>query len=195
MPSISINSEFIKNGKPVEIYTVIKDDLLFYEKTTVNFKGDTFYSLVSRDLRDKIKLNLSAVVFGEEDSKFKAIVTDVANKRDLDTGLFLVQLKIEDSLRPKENSKNLFALINIKSVTNILLVPTNSIIDESSSKYVWVVDEGKSVRREVKTGESSNGQTHILSGLSVGDKVITRGKSSIGVNQKIRIVSSLGEIK
>jgi HlyD family secretion protein len=52
-------------------------------------------------------------------------------------------------------------------------VPSSSIMERETEKFVYVVSGGKAVRRNVATGVSNWERTEILSGLSPGDPVVT----------------------
>ena len=57
-------------------------------------------------------------------------------------------------------------------VPDALIIPTNAVYrDSSNSAYVYVHEDGKRVRRNVKTGVTTDWQTQILEGLQEGEFV------------------------
>lgn len=52
-------------------------------------------------------------------------------------------------------------------------LPIKAVVNEDGEKYVYVVKDKKAVRKEVKTGETTNKFIEIKSGVSSKDKVIT----------------------
>ncbi len=56
---------------------------------------------------------------------------------------------------------------------NALQIPSSAVMERAAKKFVYVVDGGKAVRRDVTTGISNWDRTEILSGLSPGDAVVT----------------------
>ncbi|PCJ30445.1 MAG: efflux transporter periplasmic adaptor subunit [Gammaproteobacteria bacterium] len=57
-----------------------------------------------------------------------------------------------------------------------ILLTERAIATDQSRKFVYIIsDENKTTYREVKLGNSIDGKRIILSGLAVGDKVVTRG--------------------
>ncbi len=56
---------------------------------------------------------------------------------------------------------------------NALQIPSAAIMEREAKKFVYVVTDGKAVRRDVTTGISNWDRTEILSGLSPGDAVVT----------------------
>jgi len=66
----------------------------------------------------------------------------------------------------------------IKSNFNqkVILVPSWTVLSDS---YIWVLDNKKMVLKKITTGDTIDGQTEIMSGLSDTDKVITNPQSIV----------------
>ena len=58
----------------------------------------------------------------------------------------------------------------------VILVPSWTVLSDS---YIWVSSNGKPMLKKVTVGDSVNGQTEVLQGLSDKDKVITNPESVI----------------
>ena len=96
---------------------------------------------------------------------------------------FLVKILLEDQhelkIRPGMSVR---ADIYTQSAEETLAVPVQAVLyDEASGEeddpsadqpYVFVMDDGKAVRRDVKTGISSDSDQEILDGLEAGERVI-----------------------
>ncbi|MCK9410716.1 MAG: efflux RND transporter periplasmic adaptor subunit [Prolixibacteraceae bacterium] len=80
---------------------------------------------------------------------------------------------------------NMIAYVKIKDYTNeaALVLPINLIQSNQSGKFVYVAakqgDKFSAVRKIVTTGMDYNGQTEIISGLTIGDQVITAGYQNL----------------
>jgi HlyD family secretion protein len=74
------------------------------------------------------------------------------------------------------------ALIKSNFNQKIMLIPAWTVLSDS---YVWVLDNGKPILRKIKTGDTINGQTEVVSGLKDTDKVITNPKSIISKSYTI----------
>jgi membrane fusion protein, multidrug efflux system len=75
---------------------------------------------------------------------------------------------------------------------NVMLVPASAIVGGSGSQNVYVVEDGKALRRSVSTGLTSRGQVEIVSGLNVGDAVVVTGNNSLRDGADVRVVSGPG---
>ena len=64
-------------------------------------------------------------------------------------------------------------IYNEVDLKNIIIVNENSIYnDVDGEKYVFIVIDNKTTIRKIKTGLSSEGYTHVISGLEVGEEVL-----------------------
>lgn len=69
------------------------------------------------------------------------------------------------------------------------LVPFKSIIFEANSTYVFVIENNKAVKKEVKLGQIVGSSIEIIDGLSLRDKVITNGAKLINEGDLIKDIS------
>lgn len=70
-----------------------------------------------------------------------------------------------------------------------IMIPTQSIIPEARDKKVIVYNGGNADFKVVTTGTRDSAKVEILSGLSIGDTVITTGLLSIKPGSKIKLSS------
>jgi Cu(I)/Ag(I) efflux system membrane fusion protein len=74
-----------------------------------------------------------------------------------------------------------------------LRVPADAVIDSGTEKLVFVaIGEGKFQPRRVKLGESDRSYVEVLSGLSLGERVVTRANFLIDSESRLR--GSLAEM-
>jgi membrane fusion protein (multidrug efflux system) len=103
-----------------------------------------------------------------------------------------VALEGEDSrmARPGFLARTTFALGIHR---NVLLVPASALVRGTGSQAVFVVEEGKAVRRTVTPGLVSQGRVEITEGLSPGDVVVTLGNNALEDGSPVRVVEGAGE--
>ena len=77
---------------------------------------------------------------------------------------------------------------------NSIMIPSISLIPDLESEYVLVYNNGKVEKRNVRTGTRNPEQIEIISGLDIGDTIITSGIMQIrpGDEVKINIINSIG---
>jgi len=65
--------------------------------------------------------------------------------------------------------------LTLSKLDNAILVPSVAVVPGLTEKNIYVVTDGKAVRRTVETGTRTESSVQILSGLKPGDVVITSG--------------------
>ncbi|MBC76047.1 MAG: hypothetical protein CME64_08515 [Halobacteriovoraceae bacterium] len=187
-PTISIANEHKKFGKPVETFQVKTDDLKFFERVTGQGNQEEVELMVSKIQWQKIIAFQEARVFtdrGVEEGK----VVYKSSRPDTNTGLYKVLVK-RSSASKAEMAKNVVVDINTKTLKNIVMIPSTSIKQIDKKSFVWVLtDDGKAVKRFIKKGEESQLYVEIVEGLSIGEKLIVRGASSLNKGDVARIVT------
>ena len=65
-------------------------------------------------------------------------------------------------------------------IYNALVIPASALVEEQGIFYVYVQTEGESFqKREIKTGANDGEKVQVLSGLSEGERVVTKGAYQI----------------
>lgn len=68
---------------------------------------------------------------------------------------------------------------------NVLTVPKDSIDREGATTYVYVIEDGQSVRRDVEIGMSDGVYTEILSGLQEGEQIMVQKPLRYGEEEAV----------
>ena len=78
--------------------------------------------------------------------------------------------------------------IVLRQNDNALLLPAGAVLQGA----VWVVEDGRLARREVKVGANGAAQVEILAGVSEGDRVVATAAPGMKVGQRVRPVLEVG---
>ncbi|MCG6957232.1 MAG: efflux RND transporter periplasmic adaptor subunit [Gemmatimonadetes bacterium] len=109
---------------------------------------------------------------------------------DPTTRLVPVEVALESSarsfVRPGFLARTTFAL---NQRTGVLLIPQGALVGGSSSQAVFVVEQGRAVRRTVETGLMSEGAVEVVSGLEKGEPVVTLGNNLLRDGAEVRVVN------
>lgn len=77
--------------------------------------------------------------------------------------------------------------IEVNAVEGALTVPIQSVLDANGAKYVFVVQSGGTVKKtKVQLGALTDTQAQVLSGLGVGDTVVTSNLSGLTDGETVR---------
>jgi len=169
-------NEFATNSQPA--MRIVNTD-----KLTVNLG-------VSEEIINKIregqKVNVKVKVALDE--TIEGIVKAVSPVPDDRTQIYPVEIEIDNSsgiIKPGMFAEIIF---NVEEVKDVLVVPSNSIIERNQNKFVYVVENNKAKIKEVKTGLDDGKVVEIKEGLSKDDKVIVKGQDFVEDGVEVRIV-------
>jgi HlyD family secretion protein len=122
------------------------------------------------------------------DQVFDAEIAYIAPAVDRRRGSIEVRLRVPDppdTLRP---DMTVSVDLTVASTKNALTVPTDAIRDAASAvPWVFVVDGGRVVRRDVTLGIAGEGQLEIASGVSEGDLVALAAAQALEPGQRVRV--------
>lgn len=75
----------------------------------------------------------------------------------------------------------------LETVDDALLVPTESLIPIQNGKKIFVVENGKAKEVEVETGARTDKDVRVLSGIKVGDTILTSGVMSLRNGSPVKV--------
>jgi RND family efflux transporter MFP subunit len=103
-----------------------------------------------------------------------------------------VEITIDNSSRSLKPGA--FARVNIplKINNNVVLVGRSAIIDdreskEPGSKYAFIVDKNKIIRRKVEIGIAQGDTIEVVSGIQAGEKVVIAGQNLVKDGEIIKV--------
>ncbi len=161
----------VKNGRPP-----IRQPFATFIPGTAALSFAAFLDQATA-LQLKTGLAGTATFSGREDLEFPVTLTELASNPEPD-GSYRARLSATwpKELTPAVGSTAQVRLISYQQAAAIL-IPTKALTYDSRG---WTVEillaDGKTERRSVKRGRISNGQTEILSGLEIGQVIISPDK-------------------
>jgi multidrug efflux pump subunit AcrA (membrane-fusion protein) len=67
----------------------------------------------------------------------------------------------------------------------VISLPRAAVVPEGQDQYVWLMREGKALKRQVETGRSTSDLIEITSGVASGDRVIIPGEAKISEGMRV----------
>jgi membrane fusion protein, multidrug efflux system len=98
---------------------------------------------------------------------------------------FNVEIKLPSNKNYRPNMLALLKIIDYQN-TKALVIPVNAIQKAENGDYVFISDNGKAKRVDIKTGKISEGRAEILSGLNAGDQVIVAGMQGLSPGDSLK---------
>lgn len=122
------------------------------------------------------------------DSKFPGKILRISPIVDAGTGTFKVTVEIIDKTRKLKPGMFTRVFIIYDTHEDTLLVPKGAVLSEDMETSVFVIRKDIASKQNVETGYENSTHVEILSGLNVGDTIVTTGLSSLKDGSKITVV-------
>ncbi|MBT7553237.1 efflux RND transporter periplasmic adaptor subunit [bacterium] len=140
---------------------------------------------VDVDFADAIKLNDAVTI----DHEFTGVVSEVEPVGDLASGKISVTVQSEEA--EDDLVAGSIADVNFDlnyEVEDLIVIPIKAATIESTGTYVFVVEDGKVVHRDVTLGQIFSDKVSVNSGLAEGDQLILLNGVFIAVGDEVEIV-------
>jgi membrane fusion protein (multidrug efflux system) len=136
-------------------------------------------------LREGLKVKATAAAFpGRE---FSGTVTSVESRIDPISRSVTVRAHVPNpdlALKP-----GMFLNVTLaRDERDALMIPEAALVPEQSRQFLFVVEEGRAVRREVRIGRRQPGRVEIVAGLETGDQVIVEGTQKVRDGGAVRVL-------
>ena len=119
---------------------------------------------------------------------FDGKVSSVDSRVDPNTRSVMVR-----AILPNEAGKlkpGMFLTVHLKrSESDVLLIPEEALVPEQGDVFVYVVADGKAVKRRVQIGQRRVGAVQVTDGLVAGEIVVTEGTQKLREGADVQVTS------
>jgi multidrug efflux pump subunit AcrA (membrane-fusion protein) len=133
-----------------------------------------------------MKVRIQAEAFPDKTFDGKIIRMNSA----LDTATRTLQTEIHIPNTGRMLRPGMFAKIEIalSTHTGTLTIPKAALIEEGENHVIFVVENNKALRKAIVTGIEQDDTVEVLQGLQEGDRIVTKGQSSLKDRSAVRVV-------
>jgi HlyD family secretion protein len=151
--------------------------------------GDRFYVEAQVDEADIGKVRLGQRAFFKLDAYpervYRAIVARIHPDADRVTKTYRVELREIEPTSGLRLGMSGDVNIEAKAISEALLVLATAVMMDTQVPMVWVVDNGRAVKRAVEIGARDGDQVHVRTGLRSGELVIVNPPPNLRDGQRV----------
>ena len=122
------------------------------------------------------------------DDTLHGVIKELSPAVSSETRTFKGVISVDNSalkLRPGMFAK---ADIVLDSHVGVIVIPKEIIVSNQRGKSVFVVDNGTAVEKRITIGFDTQTKAEVLTGLQVGDQMVTKGFETLRNRSKVKIV-------
>jgi membrane fusion protein (multidrug efflux system) len=79
--------------------------------------------------------------------------------------------------------------VNYERIADALLVPRAALVEDDGRRHVFLVADGKAIKREVRLGLADGERVQVLEGLDAGDQVVVVGQNTLVDGTPVRALA------
>ena len=170
----SIDVEVHDNASPAQAAMVIANK----DSMKIEFS-------VPQNVRDNLYVGQSVRV-KKDDSKFKGSITEIGETLDSESGLFKIKAVINGGGELLSGSSVTVKVDSYRDDSGIV-VPYDCVYYSNGEPFVYVIENGVAVRKDVTTGMFDEKHIVIIDGVKAGDQVITSWSSDLRDGVKVQV--------
>ncbi len=125
------------------------------------------------------------IIFPDIPDSLKTKINFASKTIDPASRSFEIQINLPAN---KKYRPNMLAVLKIVDYQNnkALVIPVSAIQKSESGDFVFIAENGKAKKVVIKPGRTYNGNVEIISGLKIGDKVITVGVQDLNEEDAVK---------
>lgn len=182
MPSII--REWYEVGKSVKVKKIILENVSDVVKITLEGDGLSFKGYVPRAVWKKIKEQQD--VFTIKEQTYFGKVMRVGQEVDVETGLYEILVQAKE----KKEAEKVIVNVVVGSFKDAIVVPSESIVLNGDSFYVWVIQQDRAYQKNIKPIAEGSFGVIVENDLHIGDLLVVEGHTML--RQEDRVVLDEG---
>jgi RND family efflux transporter MFP subunit len=134
-------------------------------------------------------LNVNLTIPAYPDATFPARIVTVAPTGDARAHTF--DAKIVPTNQDPRLMPGMFAQVQViaQQKPDAILVPKEAVVQQGTSSFVFVCDNGKAIQKAVQVGIIDSKSAEIVGGLAAGEQVVVVGQTGLRDGATIRVVN------
>jgi membrane fusion protein (multidrug efflux system) len=146
---------------------------------------------IPETLMSRVKMGSTVSAKGDAlpGKMFEGVVKTVDSRIDPITRAIEVIAEVPNDQRVIQSGMLLNVTMALDNQAPMLLIPEEALVPEGTSQFVFMVEDGKAVRKEITIGERQRGAVEVRKGLEKGMQIIVGGLQRIRPGVAVRVGS------
>lgn len=156
--------------------------------TVVSTGGYKAVLMIPESEIGKIKKGMKATATWQEET-ITGKVSQISLAMDVNTKAFRVEIVFPAMNRNISYGVTAEVRIEVSSKPNVIVIPREAMLFENGDTFVWLNVNNQAVKTQINTGLDNSLTYEVVSGLSLGDTLITEGINMLTPNVKLRVIN------
>jgi RND family efflux transporter MFP subunit len=118
----------------------------------------------------------------------KGVVSELSPAISTETRTFRGKILIDNSELKLRPGMFVRADVIVDRAEEAIIIPKNVILSDRNRRYVFIVERGVAIRRNIRIGIENENNAQVINGLAENDNLIVRGFETLRENSRVRIL-------
>ena len=166
-------------GQGSSLFNIVKLDPAYVR---VGVSSDV---LVNIDKGDKVEVEL----LDYKDEIREASIEKISPVRDQKSQLYTVMVKLNNDKNKLKSGMFADVHFTLKTANEVIVIPADSVLDLDGDPYVFVIEDGKAVKRNIEIGLINKNRVEVEEGIDQGEEIIIQGHKSLQEGEEVEVVN------
>lgn len=172
------------NADPGEMVGPGVPVLIIIAVDTVYAKADVTADLLqSLQIGDLVKVNIHGL-----NAEKQGILEQIAPMADPRTQAFAIKVALENKANTIRPGMFVDVRLILRQSKDTIIVPVESVQSLDFNPYVFIIKDGKALKRTIQVGLTNNRQVEVLKGLEAGEQIAIRGQYTLKDGDLVEVV-------
>jgi RND family efflux transporter MFP subunit len=134
---------------------------------------------------DKVKVN----IFAYQNKDKTGTIEMISPTINPQTQSFPVKVKVTNQDNTIKGGMVADIHFTLTQQTNSLIVPVDAVLDIDGDPYLYVIEDGRAVRRNIKLGLINKQRVEVVDGVEVNETIVVQGNSSLQAGDSVEVIN------
>lgn len=132
--------------------------------------------------------NVKARILAYQDKYLSGIIEYISPVADPRSQAFIIKVLADNPDNKIKGGMFADLYLTRNVIEDALVIPIEAVMNLGSNPYIYIVNNGKAVKRSIEVGIANDVEVAVLEGITQKDQVIVRGQNSISDGSTVEVV-------
>ncbi|MGM0437390.1 MAG: efflux RND transporter periplasmic adaptor subunit [Bacillota bacterium] len=123
-----------------------------------------------------------------ENEEREGTIENISPVRDQQSQLYTVMVKLNNDDNKLKSGMFADVHFTLNTKEEVVIIPADSVLDLDGEPYVYVVENGKAVKKDIKIGLINKNSVEVVEGISEGEEIIIQGHKSLQEGEDVEVI-------
>ena len=185
---VTLQHLYEEHGVPVFANKIMYGEIDFFSTISIESIGSLFVANIDRSIPHKVYPGALVLLQIDKNNFIRGHISSISDHMNLDSGGYEAIVKFNSSIKLRNSFESALVSVNRKMT---IAVDNDNIGSDKNGNFVWIVKNNLLHKQYIKIGLEDGFKSEILSGLRVGDVIVTSDLKSLKEGTRARVVDTI----